>query len=132
MNTTEVLNKVWSDIKNLTGLNTPDKNVPFTIHTVKNDRVVIITNGGSPIVLWRSAFEAVIQYLHENKIYGEENRVEIGSSNKEKEAKSLCVVSREHRKTRVINYILPILDKFEIVKTKKKNSKEKSSAWLNK
>ncbi|RRW39938.1 hypothetical protein EGJ52_23080 [Pseudomonas luteola] len=126
----ETVNKIWSNIQILNGLTTPDKHRPFSIVLVKDDRVKILTGKKSSITLWRSAFESTIKYLHENGVHGEKNRIEIRSNNDIKKAGPLCLAAREQRKTRVINYILPILSQLEIAKTKEGDGKENSTTWL--
>ena len=100
--------KGWESLRVGDKFRTPDnaKGVDFTISKIESNRIVI---SPQKISINRKAFEAAIDYLHENN-HNARNRCEIMSNNDRKKAGPLCQASRDkNNNTRCINYILPIL-----------------------
>ncbi|WP_141243330.1 hypothetical protein [Bordetella genomosp. 1] len=102
---------VWPRIEGLTDLRTPDDAVgrAFTVEAVDRDAVEIATAGGSPIIIRRTAFLAVLRYLVAHG-HGASNACEIRSNQTAEHSGPLCMAAREaNGNTRVVNYVVPIL-----------------------
>lgn len=110
----KVVNKIWPKLKTGKRYRTPDlyNGKDFLIEDKSNQRIKIIPQS---ISITREAFLSALHYLYQNEHYFR-NQCEIRSSNSRKSAGPLCLASRdENSNVRCINYILPILQNFQIV-----------------
>lgn len=111
---------------------TPDnaKQAPFWIHEIEKNpfRCLIRHASGNTRGVWvtEANIIGVIRYLRDNNHYLS-NPIEIGSNNDIAEAGPLCRISRRQN-LRNINYLLPILQKCNIVTT---NGARPNTVWLN-
>jgi len=121
---TQVDSTLWALISRLEGTNlqTPytPKNIWFRIDAIDEASVSITTrDGGSAIKLRRAAFQQTLDYLTEHEHFGEARAIAIESNTKPEQAGPLCQAARRHPDgtlgARVINYILPILEKCQAV-----------------
>ena len=123
------LSSIWGRIINLTNLRTPDNAVGrnYTIRSVTQDFVEIQTEDGSTLRIQRAAFIETMRYLIANQ-HTENNTCEIRSNQDREQAGPLCRAARDvNGGTRVINYIVPILAAFEILRV---DGNRPNTTWL--
>lgn len=88
----------------------------FDITASTESTITITTERGSALVLERAAFHSTLRYLVLNR-HTEENPCEIRSNDVYERAGPLCQASRDaNSRTRVINYIVPILADVDFVR----------------
>jgi hypothetical protein len=121
---TQVDSTLWALISRLEGteLQTPytPKNSWFRIDAIDEASVSITTlDGGSTITLRRAAFQQTLDYLTQHAHSGEARAIAIESSTTPEDAGPLCHAARRQPDgtlgTRVITYILPILEQCQAV-----------------
>lgn len=124
------IDSIWARAAEPRQLFTPDDSVAksFGIAASTENTITITTEGGSNLVLERAAFHATLRYLILNR-HSEENPCEIRSNDVYERAGPLCQASRDtNSRTRVINYIAPILADVGFVRI---NGNRPNSVWLN-
>ncbi|NOY60424.1 MAG: hypothetical protein GXO75_16050 [Calditrichaeota bacterium] len=102
---------LWKHLPVDDKLRTPDehKGVFFQIDDIDANSLRIQTEGGSTVLIQKTAFVAALHHLRLNR-HDSGNKCEIRSSNNPADSGPLCAASREHNDgVRCINYILPIL-----------------------
>lgn len=105
------IDSIWLRAAEPRQLFTPDDNAArsFDITASSQGTITIITERGSTLVLQRAAFHSTLQYLILNR-HNAEKPCEIRSNGAYDDAGALCRVARDaNGRTRVINYIAPIL-----------------------
>lgn len=110
----KIIDKIWPKMQTGRRYRTPDlyKGKDFFIEEKSNQKIKIKPQNVS---ITKESFLASLHYLIQNEHHFE-NQCEIRSSNSREEAGALCLVSRdENSNVRCINYILPILQNFQIV-----------------
>ncbi len=110
----KIINIIWPKLQTGKQYTTPDlyKGKDFYIAEKSNQRIKIAPQN---ISIKTASFLATLHYLIQNEHYFR-NQCEIRSSNSKKTAGPLCLASRDkNSNVRCINYILPILQKFQIV-----------------
>jgi hypothetical protein len=108
------LGKVWPKLQRGERYATPDlyKRKDFYINDISNKGIRIVPQ---KITVTKEAFLATLHFLFENE-HDFGNQCEIRSSNSRKTAGPLCLASRDkNSNVRCINYILPILQRCQIV-----------------
>jgi len=108
---------IWEQATQPQELSTPDNLAGRLFHVISANEtsITIETQGGSPITITRDAFIATVSHLARNG-HGMTNPCEIRSHQHVVEAGPLCRAAREHNHgTRVINYIVPILESVGLV-----------------
>lgn len=124
------IDSIWARAAEPRQLLTPDDSVAksFDITASSESTITITTEGGSNLVLERAAFHATLRYLILNR-HGEGNPCEIRSNDVYERAGPLCQASRDvNSRTRVINYIAPILADVGFITI---NGNRPNSVWLN-
>lgn len=120
---------IWSQIAGLDGLTTPDDRAAraFTITAVSQGAVEIATEAGSPLAIRRAAFVETLHYLVANH-HVDSNPCEIRSSQLSELSGPLCAATRAvNGNTRVINYIVPILEAVGILGS---SGVRRNTTWL--
>ena len=110
----KIMNKIWLKLKIGRRYRTPDlyKGKDFCIEEKSSISIKIKPQN---ISITKKSFLAVLHYLIQNEHHFK-NQCEIRSSNSRKAAGPLCLASRDkNSNVRCINYILPILQNFQIV-----------------
>ena len=110
---------------------TPDlqRSRRFILHSISTEHVVIQTQSGALVRLPIGAFVRIVVHLHTNNST-ELTPARIGSSNLTPQVSGLCAIARgQNGRTRVINYILPILEQLGWVQTDGRS--RPNVAWLN-
>jgi len=108
------IKKIWPKLPIDKRYRTPDlyKGKDFYIDEKSNQRIKIVPQN---ISITKSSFLAALHYLFKNQHHFK-NPCEIRSSNSRAESGPLCIASRDkNANVRCINYILPILQNFQIV-----------------
>ncbi|MFH0974850.1 MAG: hypothetical protein V1874_03610 [Spirochaetota bacterium] len=121
-----IIEKVWSKLEEGRQFRTPDlyKGKNFFIKEKYNQKITITPQN---ISITKESFSSTLHYLFQNDHYFK-NQCEIRSSNSEKAAGPLCLVSRDkNSNVRCINYILPILQNYQIVDIYQKRP---NKTWL--
>jgi hypothetical protein len=124
------IDSIWARAAEPRQLLTPDDSVAksFGVTASSGSTITITTEGGSNLVLERAAFHATLRYLIQNR-HGEGNPCEIRSNDVYERAGPLCQTSRDaNSRTRVINYIAPILADVGFITI---NGSRPNSVWLN-
>lgn len=126
-----VINNLWIKLKINDSFRTPDNQngKQFRIKTRGTHHIVITTNdgNGSDVKITQDAFITTLDYLVTHK-HRENNKCEIDSNNNPRLSGPLCTTSRqENNNIRCINYILPILKKFNLVDI---DGRRKNTTWL--
>lgn len=109
-----IINKMWPKLETGKRYRTPDlyKGKDFYIEEKTSRGLKIVPQN---ISVTKEAFLSALHYLIQNE-HNFRNQCEIRSSNSRKTAGPLCLISRdENSNVRCINYILPILQGFQIV-----------------
>lgn len=112
------IDSIWGNLAVQQLYRTPDirLGVNFTISDVSNDFIIITTHRGSHVRITRASFVATLFHLYEYKYHSYRASCRVASNNNRHSAGPLCVASRTpNRGTRCINYILPILQHFNLV-----------------
>jgi len=120
------LDEVWPQLNQQKQYSTPDsiKGKPFSIYQISPENIKIVPQN---ITISRNAFAAAIHYLLENQ-HNLDHPCEIRSSNSREQAGPLCIAARDQNSdVRCINYILPILQNFNIVEL---DSGRPNKTWL--
>jgi len=110
----KIINKIWSKLEAGKRYRTPDlyKGKDFYIEEITGRGLNIVPQN---ISITKEAFLSALHYLIQNEHYFR-NQCEIRSSNSRITAGPLCLTSRDdNSNVRCINYILPILQAFQIV-----------------
>lgn len=114
-----------------TPFHTPDQRSrrPFTLHQRQHDVLTIQTQHGTHVPVPVEAFVRTLAHLHLiNSNAAAPCRV--GSSNRDPLIGGLCAVARgANGRTRVINYVLPILEALNWVQVN--GQRRPNTAWLN-
>lgn len=108
---------------------TPDnrRSRQFILHEQNAEIITIQTQGGSHVRLPIEAFIRTVIHLYSSNAT-EATPARIGSSNRFPHG--LCTVARgQNGRTRVINYVLPILERLNWVQTDGRN--RPNTAWLH-
>ena len=108
------VSKIWPEVPKGKLHRTPDlhRGKGFYVEKKSAESIRIVPQN---ILITRSSFVAAIHYLFEDRHYVN-NPCQIRSSNSKKKAGPLCIASRDkNSNVRCINYILPILQSFQIV-----------------
>jgi len=111
---------IWHLLSQLqinTEFTTPDNalGAAFTIERVSEEEIKIKTQNGTEVNISIRAFVEPILYLLQHH-HNENNPVHIASDNDTNKSGPLCLAAREkNSNVRCINYILPILQQYEIV-----------------
>lgn len=123
------IDSIWLRTAEPRQLFTPDDSVSrsFNITASSQSTITIITERGSTLVLQRAAFHSTLRYLILNS-HRAENPCEIRSNDAYEDAGPLCRASRDaNGRTRVINYIAPILADVGFITI---NGNRPNSVWL--
>jgi hypothetical protein len=126
---TAAMDSTWRAASALRQLSTPDSSVArsFMISASTIGTISITTERGSELTLERAAFHATLRYLILNG-HGVDNPCEIRSNDVYESAGPLCQAARDaNNRTRVINYIVPILADLGFVAL---NGERPNSVWL--
>ena len=110
----KILNRIWPLLDADKRYRTPDrcKGKDFYIKEMTRQGLEIVPQNVS---ITREAFLSTLHFLIQNEHYFS-NQCEIRSSNSRKTAGPLCLTSRDNNSNvRCINYILPILQGFQII-----------------
>jgi hypothetical protein len=110
----KLINKIWPKLEEGKRYRTPDlyKGKDFYIKEITRQGFKIVPQN---ISVTRDVFLSSLHYLIQNR-HNFRNQCEIRSSNSGKTAGPLCLASRaKNSNVRCINYILPILQTFQIV-----------------
>jgi len=110
----KTISKLWVGLQPGEMYSTPDlaRGKVFSVHEKSVGGIRIDPQNMS---ITKEAFMATVHYLAENRHYSD-NECEIHSSNSRENAGPLCRAARDkNHNVRCINYILPILQKFQIV-----------------
>lgn len=114
-----------------TPFQTPDqqRSRNFTLHEFNADTLTIQTQRGANVRIPIEAFFRTLIHLHEISA-SEAAPCRVGSSNRDPLADGLCSVARgTNGRTRVINYVLPILERLGWVQVN--GRRRPNTAWLN-
>lgn len=125
-NCEKIIDDVWRKLAINQTFRTPDlyKGVNFKLEEKSLDRLRISPQA---ISISKSAFTAAIHYLSTNN-HVKDSPCEIRSSNNGVTAGPLCIAARiENYGVRCINYVLPILQKSEVVGI---NPARPNTTWL--
>ena len=109
-----IINNIWPKLQAGKRYRTPDLHIgkDFYINEKTSQGLKIVPQN---ISITKEAFLAALHYLIQNE-YNLRNQCEIRSSNSKSTAGPLCLASREkNSNVRCINYILPILQGFQLV-----------------
>ena len=120
------IDRIWNDLAEGHVYRTPDRinGVDFKIEEKATDKIKIKPQN---ISISKKSFLATVHYLLKNKHF-EKKPCEIGSSNSRPKSGPLCIVSRDQSSNvRCINYILPILQKNQVVGI---DSARPNKTWL--
>lgn len=113
----QTISRAWSRMGELSRLRTPSQRSEYSVEGFADDRVIVLVASKRHVLL-RSAFEAALNYLHQNS-HGIENPCLIQSNNDPTLSGPLCCASRVTLSgaygPRNINYVLPILQAFGVV-----------------
>lgn len=123
------IDSIWPAVSSSRPLLTPDHSAPssFTVVASNADTTTISTEQGTRLILERAAFHATLRYLAEHG-HGLENPCEIRSNNVYDDAGPLCRAARDaNNRTRVINYIIPMLADVGLVRV---NGARPNTVWL--
>ena len=110
----KIVNRIWHKLQIGKVYQTPDryKGKEFCIETITSQKIGI---NPQKVFITKDSFLAALHYLVQNN-HNFENPCEIRSSNSREAAGPLCLASRDtNSNVRCINYILPILQDFQIV-----------------
>lgn len=121
-----IVNAVWRKIAVGQTFRTPDlyRGKDFKIDKIDRDRLTILPQS---VTISKSAFIAAIHYL-KVKQHDMDSPCEIRSSNNQASAGPLCLAVRsQNTGVRCVNYVLPILQKKQIVGI---NPVRPNSTWL--
>ena len=121
------INQIWQRLEIGRRYQTPDntRHAEFEIADINDQRILIAPQN---IHINRRAFVATLDFLRSNN-HSEDNPCIIRSSNDPEFSGRLCAVSRnENDNVRCINYILPILEEFNVVTT---DGNRPNRVWLN-
>lgn len=125
----QTVSSVWAMLGELGTLQTPSRRSEFGVDSVMLDRVKVAV-GDTTLVIPKTAFEAVLDYLHVNH-HHPGNPCAIESNNGHKKAGPLCKVSRKlptgSYGPRNITYVLPILERLGVVEI---SPKLPTTVWL--
>jgi hypothetical protein len=111
----KIINKIWPKLEVGRRYRTPDLYLgkDFYIEEKTNQRLKIVPQ--KKLSITKEAFIAALHYLIQNE-HNFRNQCEIRSSNERKTAGPLCLAARDkNSNVRCINYVLPILQGFQIV-----------------
>ncbi|MCY1291941.1 hypothetical protein D9M70_411480 [compost metagenome] len=114
-----------------TPFHTPDqrRSRRFTLHEFNADALTIQTQRGADVRVPIEAFVRTLIHLHEISA-SEASPCWVGSSNRDPLVGGLCAVARgANGRTRVINYVLPILERLGWVLVD--GRRWPNTAWLN-
>ncbi|MBH8613793.1 hypothetical protein I4N56_024995 [Pseudomonas mohnii] len=113
----QTISSLWPMMGTLGALRTPSRRSTFDIDSVTPERVKVLA-GQSGIVIPKAAFEAVVEYLHDNGHHAG-NPCTIESDNDHDKAGPLCKIARRLPAggygPRTITYLLPILEQLGVV-----------------
>jgi len=121
-----IVNAVWRKIAVGQTFRTPDlhRGKDFKVEKIDRSHLTILPQSVS---ISKSAFIAAIHYLKANQ-HDMDSPCEIRSSNNQASAGPLCLAVRsENAGVRCVNYVLPILQKNQIVGI---NPVQPNSTWL--
>ena len=110
----KIITEIWPKLEPGKRYRTPDlyKGKDFYIEEKTSQGLKIVPQNVS---VTREAFLSTLHYLIQNE-HNFKNQCEIRSSNSRKTAGPLCLAARDkNSNVRCINYILPILQGFQIV-----------------
>lgn len=118
----------WDSIQPGQSFRTPTGRKGFSLTSITPEKVVVCTQGGTPIEIKKEAFLQVLQYLKENN-HNKEYKALIHSNKDINKAGPLCVAARTANGVNimVITYILPILVQLELVQVDKHTP---TTTWL--
>lgn len=120
----------WNTLQADLVLVTPDKSTgsQFSIRSINNGAVEILTSGGTVISINRQAFVSALDYLARNQ-HVANKPCPIGSNKDIEQAGPLCVAARDANGTNVmiINYLLPLLSHMDLVGI---NGNRPNTTWL--
>ncbi|MBD0703870.1 hypothetical protein [Pseudomonas sp. PSB1] len=125
----QTISRAWSRMGTLGRLRTPSQRCEFIVEDFADDRVIILVASKRHVLL-RSAFEAVLNYLHQNSHVIEKPCL-IKSNNDPTLSGPLCLASRVKLSgaygPRNINYVVPILIAFGLVNIR---TSTPNAVWL--
>jgi hypothetical protein len=110
----KIINKIWPKLATGKRYRTPDlyKGKDFSIEEKTRQGLKIVPQN---ISITKDAFLSALHYLIQHK-HNFRNQCEIRSSNDRRTAGPLCLAARDRNSdVRCINYILPILQAYQIV-----------------
>jgi hypothetical protein len=125
----QTISRAWSRMGQLGRLRTPSQRCEYIVEDFADDRVIVLVAAKRHVLL-RSAFEAALNYLHQNG-HGIENPCLIKSNNDPALSGPLCLASRVTLTgaygPRNINYVVPILKALGLVDIR---TSTPNSVWL--
>lgn len=123
------ISRAWSRMGDLGRLRTPSQRCEYIVEDFADDLVIVLVAAKRHVLL-RSAFEAALNYLHQNG-HGIENPCLIKSNNDPTLSGPLCLASRVTLTgaygPRNINYVVPILKALGLVDIR---TSTPNSVWL--
>lgn len=125
----QTISRAWSRMGQLGRLRTPSQRCEYIVEDFADDRVMVLVASKRHVLL-RSAFEAALNYLHQNG-HGIGNPCLIKSNNDPALSGPLCLASRVTLTgafgPRNINYVVPILKALGLVDIR---TSTPNSVWL--